>query len=58
MGTPAVTTLGMKEKEMKQIANWIATATKNANDDQALLNIQQEVEELMVKFQSADVLSS
>ena len=48
----------MKEKEMKQIANWIATATKNANDDQALLNIQQEVEELMVKFQSADVLSS
>ena len=29
MGTPALTTLGMKEKEMKLIANWIHALLEN-----------------------------
>ena len=57
LGTPAVTTLGMKEKEMKKIANWIVKGTKNANDDHTLSQIQKEVEEFMMDFQPEKVLS-
>ncbi len=46
MGTPAVTTRGMKEPEMCQIANWIDLALSGHGDDNKLRTIKSEV----VKF--------
>ncbi len=46
MGTPAVTTRGMKEPEMCQIANWIDLALNGHGDDNKLKTIKSEV----VKF--------
>ena len=50
IGTPAITTRGMKENEMKQIAVWINKAIRNSNDETALKKIRSEVEELCSKF--------
>lgn len=50
MGTPAVTTLGLKEPEMQQLAKWIARTAQNVNDEAALREIKLEVAELMSKF--------
>jgi glycine hydroxymethyltransferase len=50
IGTPAITTRGMKEKDMKQIATWITGAIRNASDDQALKKIRSEVGEFCSKF--------
>ena len=40
IGTPAMTTRGMKEPEMRQIAAWIAKALEQRNDDAALERIR------------------
>jgi glycine hydroxymethyltransferase len=50
LGTPAVTTRGMKEKEMEKIADWIDRALTSTNDDQALAAIRKEVQTLSRKF--------
>jgi glycine hydroxymethyltransferase len=50
LGTPAVTTRGMKEKEMEAIADFIARALGSVNDDSALRAIGAEVGELCRKF--------
>ena len=50
IGTPALTTRGMKETEMKQVAVWIAKALEQRNDDAALTRIRGEVAELANKF--------
>jgi glycine hydroxymethyltransferase len=50
LGTPAVTTRGMKEKEMEVIADFIARALGCVNDDAALRAIGVEVGELCKKF--------
>ena len=50
IGTPAVTTRGMKEAEMKQIAVLIATTLKNAKDKSKIKEIQEAVRELCEKF--------
>lgn len=50
VGTPALTTRGMKEPEMRQIALWIAKALEQRNDDAALEKIRGEVAELANKF--------
>src|SRR6201996_2523445 len=42
IGTPALTTRGMKEAEMRQIALWIANALERRNDDTALESIRGE----------------
>ena len=50
VGTPALTTRGMKETEMRLIGNWIAKALDVRNDDAALERIRGEVAELANQF--------
>jgi glycine hydroxymethyltransferase len=50
VGTAALTTRGMKEPEMRQIALWIAKALDMRNDDAALERIRGEVAELSNQF--------
>jgi glycine hydroxymethyltransferase len=50
IGTPALTTRGMKEPEMRQIALWITRALDQRNDDAALNLICREVAELANQF--------
>ena len=50
LGTPALTTRGMKEAEMVQIAGWIDRALKAKDDEAALKVIQGEVFALSARF--------
>lgn len=50
IGTPALTTRGMKEPEMRQIGAWIANALEVRNDDAALDKIRGEVAEMADQF--------
>ena len=50
LGTPAVTTRGMKEDQMVQIARWIDEALANQDDGSVLARIKGEVKELCLKF--------
>ena len=50
VGTPALTTRGMKEPEMRLIAAWITRALDQRNDDAALDRIRAEVAELANHF--------
>jgi glycine hydroxymethyltransferase len=50
VGTPAMTTRGMKEPEMRQIGVWIAQALEHRNDDAHLERIRGEVAELANRF--------
>jgi glycine hydroxymethyltransferase len=50
IGTPALTTRGMQETEMKVIAGWIAQALEKRNDEAALKKIRGQVLELAEKF--------
>ena len=46
LGTPAATTRGMKEQEMKRLGEWITKALKNHKDKDLLASVRGEVEEL------------
>jgi glycine hydroxymethyltransferase len=50
IGTPALTTRGMKEKEMLQVGAWIAEALNNHKDTQVLARIRRQVHELADAF--------
>ena len=50
IGTPALTTRGMKQAEMRTIAAWIAKALEQRSDDTALDRIRGEVAELANQF--------
>jgi glycine hydroxymethyltransferase len=52
IGTPAVTTRGMSEREMETIARWIdeGVTAAGAGDEQAVDRIRGEVEELAAAF--------
>jgi glycine hydroxymethyltransferase len=50
IGTPALTTRGMKEAEMRIIAGWIAAALENRNDAGKLRTIRHEVAALADQF--------
>ena len=50
IGTPALTTRGMKEGEMRHIAKWITRALEQRNDEAALDRIRGEVAELANQF--------
>ena len=50
IGTPALTTRGMKEKEMRQVGRWIAEALYHRNEQEVLKRIRKEVFELAEAF--------
>ena len=50
LGTPALTTRGMKEPEMRVIAGWIGEALDHRNDTSVLARIRGEVTELAESF--------
>ena len=50
VGTPALTTRGMKEPEMRLIGAWIAKALEQRADDAVLARIRGEVAELCEQF--------
>jgi glycine hydroxymethyltransferase len=50
IGTPALTTRGMKEREMEQTGAWIVEALNNHKDAQALARIRKQVLELAEEF--------
>lgn len=50
IGTPAMTTRGMKEKEMQMIGNFIADVLSDVNSDSVQKKVMQEVKQLCSKF--------
>lgn len=50
LGTPALTTRGLKEKEMSQVADWIDQAITNHNNDKILTSIHAQVTEFTKDF--------
>jgi glycine hydroxymethyltransferase len=50
VGTPAVTTRGMKEAEMRQIAHWIAEVLNDLADESTVKRVRSQVELLTEKF--------
>lgn len=50
LGTPALTTRGMKEKEMVQIATWIDEAIKNAGNDKILAKLHKDIREFCLDY--------
>ena len=50
IGTPAVTTRGMKEPEMEKIGNWIADALEASTDENVHRKVKAEVQTLCDKF--------
>jgi glycine hydroxymethyltransferase len=50
IGTPAITTRGMKQKEMEKIADWMDQAIQNRTQEQFLQKISKEVATFCKKF--------
>jgi glycine hydroxymethyltransferase len=50
LGTPALTTRGLKEKDIEQVATFIDRAVKNKSDDAKLAEIRREVAEFCKRF--------
>ncbi len=50
IGTPAITTRGLQEKDMSQIAEWIDLAILHASDDHYLERLKTTIEEYMIQY--------
>ncbi len=50
MGTPAVTTRGFKEPEVRVLADWICDVLDNPRDAQVLTRVKQQVLEICKRF--------
>lgn len=50
LGTPAVTSRGMKEKDMQHIADWIDQIVQDTENEQLLVRVKNEVNEYMKQF--------
>jgi glycine hydroxymethyltransferase len=50
IGTPAATTHGLKEQEMKEVAVFIAEVLANVNNDEKIAEIKESVSALMKRF--------
>jgi glycine hydroxymethyltransferase len=51
IGTPAVTTRGMKENEMKQIGGFIVDVLKHPDNDETIQRVKENVNKLCADFQ-------
>lgn len=50
IGTPAITTRGLKEDEMKKIGRWILEVLNNPDDENMEKRIRREVEDMILKY--------
>jgi glycine hydroxymethyltransferase len=50
LGTPAMTTRGLKEKDMVLIAEWMKQAIVNKNDEKKLAKLKAEVKDFATQF--------
>lgn len=50
LGTPAMTTRGLVEKDMEQVADWMKRAIEARDDDDELARIRTEVETFALQF--------
>lgn len=50
IGTPAITTRGLTEEHMGQIADWMAQAIKNKDSEDTLNKLSKEVEDFALQF--------
>jgi glycine hydroxymethyltransferase len=50
LGTPAMTTRGLKEEHMAHIAEWLEQAIKHRSDDKILNKLSNEVKEFSLQF--------
>lgn len=50
IGTPALTTRGMKEAEMKQVGQWILAVLKSPQDEPTLTRVRNEIREMTKNF--------
>lgn len=50
LGTPAITTRGLKEANMTKIADWMKQAIDNREDDQKLNKLREEVKAFALQF--------
>lgn len=50
VGTPAITTRGLKEQDMKTIVEWIDIVLHNVEDEDIIRRVRQEVNEKMTKY--------
>lgn len=50
IGTPAVTSRGMKEEEMRQIAAWMDQVVANVEDEDVLERVNREVRDLCLTY--------
>jgi len=49
-GTPAITTRGIKQEEIKKIAGWINSAIEQKDEAEMLENIKKQVKEMCLEF--------
>ena len=50
LGTPALTTRGMREEDMMRIAEWIDQVIQNCSNEDKILQIKNEIQEFCKKF--------
>jgi len=50
LGTPALTTRGMKSDDMRKVAKWIVAVLQNLNNESRLTQVRQEVEKFAGQF--------
>lgn len=50
LGTPAITTRGMKEADMERIAGWMSQAIKSRSDEKQLAALRNEVKDFCLQF--------
>jgi glycine hydroxymethyltransferase len=50
LGTPAITTRGLKEEHMERVAEWMKQAVDNRENEAALIQLREEVKTFALKY--------